>query len=120
VCVRVRVWSVQRDGLVVDWYLPPLALRPGGQAREAASLDPGAHQRGQPQPDGGRDGAALQALPAPDGPALQTGRSHALQTGRNHALQTARRHALQTGRGHALQTGRSHALQTGRDPAKSM
>lgn len=49
------------------------ALRPSGQTRQAPSLDSGAHQRRQPEPDGGRDHPAVQALPAADGSAFQTG-----------------------------------------------
>lgn len=49
------------------------AIRPCGQTGEASSLDSGAHQRRQPEPHRGRGGPAVQALPASDGSAVQTG-----------------------------------------------
>lgn len=51
----------------------PTALRPSRQTREAPSLDSGAHQRRQSEPDSGRSRPAVQALPATDGSAFQTG-----------------------------------------------
>lgn len=66
--------------------LPPLsaALRPSGQTREAPSLDSGAHQRRQPESHRGRDHPALQALPATDGSAVQTGSLAFLLPNINH------------------------------------
>lgn len=70
-------WSGRRE--LPRWgrcplVLPPsAALRPSGQTREAPSLDSGAHQRRQPESHRGRDHPALQALPATDGSAVQTG-----------------------------------------------
>lgn len=50
------------------------AVRSRGQTRETSALDSGAHRRWQPEPHPGRGRAALQALPAADGSAFQTGR----------------------------------------------
>lgn len=60
------------------------ALRPSGQTREAPSLDSGAHQRRQPESHRGRDHPALQALPATDGSAVQTGSLTFLLPNINH------------------------------------
>lgn len=43
------------------------------QTWETSSLDSGAHQRRQPEPHRGRSRPAVQALPASDGSAVQTG-----------------------------------------------
>lgn len=54
----------------------PLLLKavcPGGQAGEAASLDPGAPHGRQPQPDRGRGGPGGQVLPEADGTAVPQG-----------------------------------------------
>lgn len=85
-------WSGRRELLRklaeegVPLSSPPLsaALRPSGQTREAPSLDSGAHQRRQPESHRGRDHPALQALPATDGSAVQTGSLTFLLPNINH------------------------------------
>lgn len=70
--------TTRRDLLwrsVSDGCLSSTALRPSRQTWEASSLDSGAHQRRQSEPHRGRDRPPLQALPAADGSAFQTGTS---------------------------------------------
>lgn len=61
---------------VTSVCVPPTALRPSRQTWETSSLDSGAHQWRQSEPDSGWSRPAVQALPASDGSAFQTGAGH--------------------------------------------
>lgn len=71
-CWLGLIWNIQAPRFL------PLALCPSRQAREAASLDPGAHHRWQPEPDHRRNSAAGQAFLEADGAAVQTGKKSSI------------------------------------------